>query len=291
MTAKEITEKVEAKRHEIKEESQKLRIEATQNHVCANCGNPLPPGRRMYCSDACYVGFIGKYDYSANSEILRKYARKLKDEYDAAHPKVERNPWSQPVARKVHKCNFCSTEIKKGEKYEKYVRLPEYDSWFDDAPYETLRYHEKCQEFMNVLSHVGLWDDEEGLSNDEIFALFAAIAIESGDSYESVISNIKAGKFPSTEFLGALGNEYEYFEPAFQQISDHSGYRYAYSVKYETFDGSMARMHVSLSEIKDPEKFFSDYYKIINGDDFNRILSAKGIKIPLPNVEVTEGMK
>ena len=290
MTAKEIKEKVEAKRHEIKEESQKLRIEATQNHVCANCGNPLPPGRRMYCSDACYIGFIGKYDYSANSEILRKYARKLKDEYDAAHPKVERNPWSQPVARKLHKCNFCSTEIKKGEKYEKYVRLPEYDSWFDDAPYETLRYHIKCQEFISLLTQLGLLADE-GFDEDEILTLLTAIAIESGESYESVIGNIKAGKFPSTEFLEALGKEYEYFEPAFQWVSDHSGYRYAYSVKYESFNSPMATIHISLSEIKDPEKFFSDYYKVINGDEFNRILSVKGIKIPLPKVEVMEALK
>ena len=281
----EIKEKIEAKRQGIKAESERLRREATQNHICANCGSPLPSGKRTYCSDTCSMEFVNKFDYSADSEILREYARKLKDEYDAAHPKEERQPWSQPVAKKAHKCDFCSTEIKKGEKYEKYVRLPEYDEWFDDAPYEALRYHIKCQEFISLLSQVGLLADE-GFDEDEILTLLTAIAIESGDSYESVIGNIKAGKFPSTEFLEALGKEYEYFEPAFQWVSDHSGYRYAYSVKYESFDSPMATIHISLSEIKDPEKFFSDYYKIINGDEFNRILSVKGIKIRLPKVEV-----
>ena len=288
---KEIKEKVEARRQELKAESERVRKDAKDKHMCANCGNLLLPGRRTYCSNACSVEFFSKFDYSADSEILREYARKLKDEYDAAHPKEERSPWSQPVAKKAHKCDFCSTEIKKGEKYEKYVRLPEYDPWFDDAPYETVRYHEKCQEFMNVLSHVGLWDDEEGLTNDEIFALLVTIAIESGDSYESVIGKIKAGKFPSIEFLEALGREYEYFEPALHQISDRSGYRYAYSVKYESFNSPKATTYISLSEIKDPEKFFSDYYKIIDGDEFNRILSVKGIKIPLPKVEVMEAPK
>ncbi len=290
MTAKEIKEKVEAKRHEIKEESQKLRIEATQNHVCANCGNPLPPGRRMYCSDACYIGFIGKYDYSANSEILRKYARKLKDEYDAAHPKVERNPWSQPVARKLHKCNFCSTEIKKGEKYEKYVRLPEYDSWFDDAPYETLRYHIKCQEFISLLTQLGLLADE-GFDEDEILTLLTAIAIESGESYESVISKIKAGKFPNAKLLETIGDSYEYFEPVIHQSSNNSECRHVYSVHYVSFDRPMLRIHVTYGDVGDPEAYFSDHYRKVNGDEFNRILSVKGIKIPLPKVEVMEALK
>jgi len=286
----EIKEKIEAKRQEIRAESERLRREATQNHICANCGSTLPSGKRTYCSDTCSMEFVSKFDYSADSEILREYARKLKDEYDAAHPKEERQPWSQPVAKKAHMCDFCSTEIKKGEKYEKYVRLPEYDEGFDDAPYETLRYHIKCQEFISLLSQVGLLGDE-GFDEDEILTLLTAIAIESGESYDDLLENIKAGKFPSTEFLEALGKEYEYFEPAFQWVSDHSGYRYAYSVKYESFNSPMATIHISLSEIKDPEKFFSDYYKIINGNEFNRILSVKGIKIPLPKVEVMEGQK
>ena len=129
----EIKEKIEAKRQEIRAESERLRREATQNHICANCGSPLPSGKRTYCSDTCSMEFVSKFDYSADSEILREYARKLKDEYDAAHPREERQPWSQPVARQVHECDFCSTEIRKGEKYERYVRLPEYDEWFDDA--------------------------------------------------------------------------------------------------------------------------------------------------------------
>ena len=287
---KEIKDKIEAKREEIRAESERLRREATQSHICANCGSPLPSGKRTYCSGACSMEFMSRFDYSVNSKILMEYTKKLKDEYDAAHPKEERQPWSQPVAKKAHMSDFCSTEIEKGEKYEKYVRLPEYDDWFDEAPYETLRYHVKCQEFISLLSQVDLLDGE-GFDEDEIIALLAAIAIESGESYESVIGNIKAGKFPSTEFLKALGREYEYFEPAFHWASDHSGYRYVYSVKYESFNSTKATIHISLSKIKDPEKFFSGYYKSINGDEFSRILSVKGIKIPLPKVEVREALK
>ena len=52
----EIKEKIEAKRQEIKAESERLRMEATQNHICANCGSPLPSGKRTYCSDTCSMG-------------------------------------------------------------------------------------------------------------------------------------------------------------------------------------------------------------------------------------------
>ena len=47
----EIKEKIEAKRQEIRADSERLRREATQNHICANCGSTLPSGKRTYCSD------------------------------------------------------------------------------------------------------------------------------------------------------------------------------------------------------------------------------------------------
>ena len=288
---KEIKEKVEARRQELKAESERVRKDAKEKHMCANCGNLLLPGRRIYCSNACSVEFFSRLDYSADSEILREYARKLKDEYDAAHPKEERSPWSQPVAKKAHKCDFCSTEIKKGEKYEKYVRLPEYDEWFDDAPYETLRYHIKCQEFINLLSHANLWNDEDGYSSDEMFALLAAIAIESGDTYENIVNNIKAGKFPNAKLLDTIGDSYEYFEPVIHQSSDNSEFRHVYSVRYVSFDRPMLKIHVTYGDVGDPEAYFSDHYRKVNGDEFSRILSVKGIKIPLPKVEVMEAPK
>ena len=286
----EIKEKVETKRQEIRAESERLRKEAVQNHECANCGKQLPSGKRTYCCSACSIEFSLKFDYSANSNILREYKRKLRDEYRAEHPRKEREPWSQPVAKKAHKCDFCSTEIKKGEKYEKYVRLPEYDEWFDDAPYEALRYHKNCMEFMNLLSYAGLMEDE-GLNDDEILAILAVIAIETDKEYSTLIRSIIAGIFPSRETLEMIGNEYEYFEPAFHWESDNSGYRYFYSVRYESFNRPMAKIHVSFSEIKGPANFFSDYYKSINGDEFNRILSVREMKIPLPKVEIMEGLK
>ena len=287
---KEIKEKVEAKRQEIREESQRLRREATENHICANCGNPFNGGKRTYCSDACSVEFFSKFDYSADSEILREYARKLKDEYDAAHPKEERSPWSQPVANKIYPCDFCGTRIEKGEKYEKYVRLPEYDEWFDDAPYETLRYHITCQEFINLLSDAGLLSDE-GFDEDEVSALLAVIALEMHKDYEILINEIVSGVFPSIDELERIANDYEFFEPECHWESDHSGYRYVYSVRYESFNRPLVRVHSFLSELKDPEGFFYYYYREINGDEFNRILSVKGIKIPLPKVEVMGVLK
>ena len=287
---KEIKEKVEARRQELKAESERVRKDAKGKHMCANCGNLLLPGRRTYCSNACSVEFFSRLDYSADSEILREYARKLKDEYDAAHPKEERSPWSQPVANKIYPCDFCGTRIEKGEKYEKYVRLPEYDEWFDDAPYETLRYHITCQEFINLLSDAGLLSDE-GFDEDEVSALLAVIALEMHKDYEILINEIVSGVFPSIDELERIANDYEFFEPECHWESDHSGYRYVYSVRYESFNRPLVRVHSFLSELKDPEGFFYYYYREINGDEFNRILSVKGIKIPLPKVEVMEAQK
>ena len=286
----EIKAKIEAKRQVIRAESERLRREAVQTHTCANCGKPLSTGKKVYCSAECSYEFVERFDYSSNSEILREYARKLKDEYDAAHPTEERHPWSQPVARKDHICSFCGTTIKKGEKYEKYTRLPEYDEWFDDDPYGVMQYHVNCMRFVNILSDVGMLGDE-GWDEDEVFDLLVTIAIEADRDYETLLKDIIAGIFPSTELLERIGKEYEDLEPAYQWVSDHSGYKYAYSVRYESFNRQMARIHVSLSEIRDPGNFFSDYYKIINGDEFTRILSVKGIKIPLPKVEVMEAQQ
>jgi hypothetical protein len=280
---KEIKEKVEVKRNEIRSESERIRREATKTHMCANCGRQLPAAKRTYCSDACSMEFTNRFDYSSNSEILREYAATLKAEYESEHPRKEREPWSQPVARKEHECDFCQSIIKKGEKYDNYVRLPEYDVWYDEDPFGVLRYHMNCSKFMSLL-YDERWEGEDGFDEDEILTLLIAMAIESGESYETFIENIKAGKFPSTEFLKAIGVEYGDLESVNHWESDHSGYKYAYSVRYQSFKTNMARIHISLSEIKDPASFFSDYYHNVNGDEFNQILSVKGIKIPLPEV-------
>ena len=288
---KEIRDKVEAKRQEIMKESERLRTEATKNHICANCGSPLPSEKRTYCSSKCSIEFSSRFDYSVSSNILREYARKLKDEYNAAHPKKERQPWSTPVARTEHECSFCGSMIKIGEKYEKYVRLPEYDEWFDDDPYGVLQYHTNCLRFVNLLSGVGLID-YEGFDDDEAFALLCEVALETGKTFEETVSSIISGNFPSTELLEKISKVYdEGLSLCYLWDSDHSGYRYVYAVKYESFNRLKARMHVSLSEIKDPSDFFAKYYSSINGDEFNRILSVKWIKVPLPRVEEEEALK
>ncbi len=278
----EIKEKVEARREELRAESERLRKEAKEKHVCANCGNPLPPGRRTYCSDGCSEMFFRVFDYSPNSQVLKDYARDLKREYAVEHPKPEREPWSQPVAKKIYPCDFCGTPIEKGEKYDKYIRLPGYDEWFDDAPYEAMRYHINCQKFISSLSDANLWNEEDGYSNDEMFALLAAIAIESGDTYDNVVNNIKTGKFPNAKLLETIGDGYEYFEPVIHQSPDNSECRHVYSVHYESFDRPMLRIHVTYSDVEDPEAYFSDHYRKVNGPEFKRILSVRGVKVCLP---------
>lgn len=284
----EIKEKVEAKRQEIRAESERIRRDAVENHICANCGAPLQSGKRTYCSEHCAMEFVSKYDYSVNSEILREYARKLKDEYDAAHPKKERQPWSQPVARKDHICSFCETPIRKGEKYEKYVRLPEHDEWFDDRPYETLGYHINCMRFINILSDARIISDE-GFDEDEVPAILAVISFEINKEYDVLVREIVEGVFPSIEDLNRISREFDDFEPRCHWESDHSGYRYIYLVRYESFNRPMAEIHFSRSEIKEPTNFFSEYYRNVNGDEFNRILSVRYTKIPLPKVVLLMG--
>lgn len=283
---KEIKEKVEAKREDIKSESRKLREEATKNHTCANCGKPLPPGKRTYCSDSCSYEFASRFDYSVNSKTLKEYREKLKSDYDIMHPKKERQPWSSPVARKEHGCSFCGTKIKRGEKHEMYVRLPEYDMSFNDNPYEVLRYHTNCLRFMSILYDSDLID-EEGFSDDEAFVLLCEIALETEKSFEETVNNIISGNFPSIDFLKKLLDEYG-FELSSVNLwdSDHSGYQYIYAVKYESFNKPMSEIYISLFEIKDPSNYFANYYESMNGEEFNRIVSVKWIKVPLPEIGV-----
>ena len=146
-------------------------------------------GKRAYCSDNCSYEFFSKFDYSVNSKTLKEYREKLKSDYDIAHPKKERQPWSSPVARIEHECSFCGAKIKKGEKHTMYVRLPKYDISFDDNPYEVLRYHTNCLQFMSVLYKSDLID-EEGFGDDEAFVLLCEIALEEGKTFEETVNNI-----------------------------------------------------------------------------------------------------
>ena len=207
MTAKAITAKVEAKRQEIREQSERLRKEATEKHICANCGNKLTGGKRTYCSDACSIEFIRKYDYSVNSEILKKYRMELQTQYDISHPKKEREPWTEPIAKKEHSCFICGLIINKGEKYHKYVRLPEIDEDFDDAPYEVLCHHSSCIEFMYRLYKCDAFLDE-GYNEDDLYRIWEVYSWEFGISREQMKKRVREGNVPTEDQITQIGEKY-----------------------------------------------------------------------------------
>ena len=134
---------VEELRKELMNESARIRGKAKSQGICPNCSSLLPKGKRVWCSDGCALAFMAKYDYSKGSPILRA----KKKEINEKKPKKEISPWSEPVARKEHKCWFCGLEIPKGEKYVKYTCLPG-EEWFDESPYEVTSYHDQCMDFM-----------------------------------------------------------------------------------------------------------------------------------------------
>ena len=208
MTAKEIIEQVEAKRNEIRKESERLRKEATEKHTCANCGSPLPSGKRTYCSDVCSMEFIGKYDYSVNSEILKKYRIELQTQYEVAHPK-KREPWITPIAKKDHPCVICGLIINKGEKYHRYIRLYEIDEDFDDAPYEALCYHSSCLEFMKRFSKLDEFLDE-GYTTDDVSRIWDVLSWEFGITREQMEQRVREGNVPTEEQISQIGKKYKW---------------------------------------------------------------------------------
>ena len=88
-TPKEIQLKVEQKRKEIVETSEKILKEAHEKHMCPNCNGQLPEGRRTWCSDECSYDFHMDHDYSQKSQILRDYRNELLAEYRELHPVKE----------------------------------------------------------------------------------------------------------------------------------------------------------------------------------------------------------
>ena len=167
---KEIYDKVEQAREEIKEESIRIRRESKENHTCPNC-NKSVTGNRLYCSDECRWIFFCKYDYSQNSKALRDLKNKLIEENKKDHPGKERSPWSYPKARKPYTCEFCSLPIKPGSIYTKYTRLPGEDEFFEEAPYETITWHPHCIDLIQKLD----WD-EDSFNHEHIEAFFKGIA-------------------------------------------------------------------------------------------------------------------
>ena len=194
---KEISEKIEYERDIIKEESIKLRREAKVYHTCPNCNKPVT-GNRLYCCYDCAAEFRIKYDYSQTSEILREYARQLKQEYEKNHPKKETEPWSEPVARKEHKCEICELEIPKGEKCLKYTSLPYFDEDFIDHPYESTYYHENCMEFITDYLDLDEW------SPDMIWDVFGDASKELKIPVEKIREMVRNGE--DMEKIAEAGN-------------------------------------------------------------------------------------
>ncbi len=272
---KEIKEKVEEKRMEIKNESLRLRAEAKKIHKCPNCGKDVP-AKRLYCSDECSLEFTRKYDYSQDSQILREYKQSLLESKKAVNN--EKSPWSTPVSRKIYTCTFCGLDIQKGEKYYKYTRLPGIDEWFDDSPYEVLHYHLNCMNFLNMLVNEGVLS-EEGFCDGEIISLFYAIAIETGETLENATKNISSGRFPYNDTLDRI-EEYDLDRTYICIIQPDPIYKYVYGVRYKSDSEIVAELFISEHEIANPNNMFSNF--LIEerlGDDFNGIISIKSLKI------------
>ena len=217
MAAKEIREKVEKKRLEIKQESERLRREAKENHVCPNCGTKVS-ANRLYCSNDCYIKFFVDHDYSRTSRELRDYKEELEYEFSVNHPKKEREPWTQPVAMKEHTCYVCDLPIQKGEKYDKYVRLPEIDEYFDEAPYESLSYHLSCTEFISRFYECDFFD--EGYNEDDIYDIFRVFAWECGVQIKEMKERVRTGNIPTVDQIEAIGKKYDWDFQILTQIGD-----------------------------------------------------------------------
>ena len=285
---KEIKDKIEIKKHEIKLESERLRKIGKEMHKCPNCDKDVDINR-LYCSDKCSMEFYYKYDYSKTSEILKEYKKQLEEEYKNNNPKKITNP-SYPVARKDYKCNFCNTEIAKGERYCKYTILPG-DEEFIDYPYENYRYHLNCMGFIVTLTNIGILD-YDGYGEEGIEAILETIAIEQNKDYQDVIKDIISGNFPSDDFLKKLWAKYEDFEPNIIYHEDFDSsffekddkHKYVYSIEFQTIDIKKTNIYFCYYKIKDPQEFFKKYFREeLFGDEFNKILSIKTLIIELKN--------
>ena len=139
---KEIKDKINNKRQEIKLESERLRKIGKEIHKCPNCGKDVDANKlRLYCSDKCSAEFYYKYDYSKNSGILKEYKKQLQEEYENKNPKKEKDSITYPISRKKYKCDFCNTTIQKNEKYCKYTILPGDEEFIGHMLVETNIFH------------------------------------------------------------------------------------------------------------------------------------------------------
>lgn len=282
---KEIKEKVENKRREIRQLSERLRAEARAKHICAYCGKINTDSKKIYCDTQCAYMFSKKYDFSQSSQILKDYKQELKEEYEEKHPRSEPDPWSVQAAKKEYTCAFCHTAIGKGEKYEKYTRLPGFDDWFDDAPYETFPYHLNCTTFESVLIDNDLLEPE-AIDLEEIRGILFVIALRVGKPLEELSKDIARGDFPPNSVLEQISKEDIDFEEHWWGDSDHSGFRYLYFVQYKDSGREKGELHYIPFKPEDPVKTFTEYHQNRDIDEFERIISVDMTAIPIPEKKV-----
>jgi predicted nucleic acid-binding Zn ribbon protein len=284
---KEISEKIEYERNEIKEESIRLRQIAKEKHVCPNCGKSVS-GNRLYCSNDCAYIFFKNYDYSKNSEKLRNYKNLLMEENKK--PKKEVEPWSYPVARKTYKCFVCGLDITSGQKYVKYTRIPG-EEGFDEEPYGVTRYHESCMDFLNVCVDNG-YISSEGFEKREIKGILYVLAIESNHGFAEIKEMVRDGKFSDKETLenliGTSGYEEDGFavDTIYGDGDIHAVYVYLVETKVQNFD--IKTIYEVWHEVEDPEEYFKNECIERTGDICNGILSIKKLKVPVVELGIED---
>ena len=143
----------------------------------------------------------------------KEYKKSLISEDEKTHEKREVEPWSEHIARKEHICSVCGLKIEKGERYMKYVRLPNYDEYFEDEPYQTFFYHVGCMNFFTKLYEAGISD--EGFSDDDIENIFKMLSFIKQISVEQIKTDIRSGNLPSDEEIQKMKSlfELDIFDP------------------------------------------------------------------------------
>ena len=276
-TPKEIRLKVEQKRKEITEISEKLLKEAHEKHVCPDCNGQLPEGRRTWCSDKCSYDFHMNHDYSQKSEILRDYKNELLTEYRELHPIKEAQPWSTPVARKDYECSFCGLTIPKGEKSYKYTCLPG-EMYFEDYPYEVGRYHVGCYDFTVMLCDY--IDCDEGIDDEETERAILILSFSLHQSQARTIEMIRKGMFSGRgEEIGKYLSEYDsldYYSIGEEHTSGNDS-RF-YSVEYNC--GGVKKKIIVHGDGGDENlhNYFDRRFRDVFGEEYDGLISIEQLQ-------------
>lgn len=283
---KEVKQKVEEKRDEIRTESIKLRDDAKSGHVCVNCGKSLENGKKVYCSEDCYSEFYYAHDFSVNSEILKEYKEECLTEYREENPVEEREPWTTQKANKDYKCIICGLTINKGEKYSKFTVLPGNDS-FDDFPYSVSRFHLNCSDFPSYLMDEGLLSDE-GYEDEEIEFIIYAVAFELNNSIKDVRKMVMNGQLKEKGYLFKLLMKYPE-EHEFKTVSP-SYYDNAFVYRVEVYKSWInspnpyIEIYALKDRLEDPMNYFKeklDEWNEQHTDYEQKVISVRGMSSEL----------